>query len=142
MNKQDIQKIRIDIVSDDQSVLSMLFDKEGTISRQGNGTIPADPFAVMSQNDGSIFAKLIDQIDERVFAHAGVYDHPDKSGQAINYSVAMQAEDETVTFFEFRLGTQTKDVGELLPYFDQYISSAVLMTNEWYDKEKAASLAH
>lgn len=137
MNKEQIQKVRIDIVCDDQSVLSMLLDKEGQISRQGSGVIPVDEFSVVSENDGSIFAALIDALDEQVFAHAGVYDHPNKAGQAITYSVAFQGEGDEVAFFEFRLGTETEDVGDLLPYFDQFISKAVMATNGWYEKEKA-----
>lgn len=138
MNKSDIQKIRIDIICQEQSALSMLLDKEGKVSRQGNGKMPPDEFAVMSDNDGSIFDKLVDAVDERAFEHAAVYDHPDKSGLPITYSVAFLDNKDNVAAFEFRLGTETKEVGELLPYFDQFISNAVLMTQEWYDSEKSA----
>ena len=137
MKKDDIQKIRIDVVSNNQSVLSMLLDSEGKISRQGRSTLPVEPFEVMGENDGSVFSKLIETFDERAFEHAGVYDHPDKSGQEITYSVAFLGNDEDVSVFEFRLGTETKDVGELLPYFDNFISNAVKMTNDWYEAEKA-----
>jgi hypothetical protein len=138
MQKADIQKLRIDIVCDEKSALSLLMDQEGRVSRQGSGAMPADDFAVMSEGDGSIFAALVDALDERVFAHAGVYDHPDKSGLPITYSIAfLGKEPDEVAVFEFRLGTETKDVGELLPYFDQFISKAVMATNEWYGAEKA-----
>lgn len=137
MNKTTIQKIRIDIISNEQSALSILMDREGHISRQGSGTLPADTFEVMSDNDGSIFSALIDAIDDKVFEHSGVYDHPDKSGQPITYSVAFLGEAPEIAAFEFRLGTETKEVGELLPYFDQFISKAVMATNQWYEAEKA-----
>lgn len=136
MNKDNIQKIRIDIISNDQSALSILMDREGRISRQGSGVLPADTFEVMSENDGSIFAALIDAVDEQVFEHAGLYDHPTKDGQPITYSVAFLGDESEVSAFEFRLGTETKDVGELLPYFDQFISKAVLATSSWYEREK------
>ncbi|MFO7594672.1 MAG: hypothetical protein R6X15_11595 [Pseudomonadota bacterium] len=137
MKKTDIQKLRIDIVCDDKSALSLLMDREGRVSRQGSGSMPADDFSVMSEGDGSIFAALTDALDDQVFEHAGVYDHPDKSGLPITYSIAFLGEDPDVAVFEFRLGTETKDVGELLPYFDQFISNAVMATNEWYMAEKA-----
>ncbi|NOR52188.1 MAG: hypothetical protein GQ470_06165 [Gammaproteobacteria bacterium] len=137
MNKTTIQKIRIDIISNDQSALSMLMDREGRISRQGSGALPADGFEVMSENDGSIFSALVDAIDEKVFEHAGVYDHPNKVGQPIVYSVAFLGEEPEVAAFEFRLGTETEDVGDLMPYFDQFISRAVMATNHWYEAEKA-----
>ena len=140
MKKSDIEKIRIDIISNDQSALSMLMDREGRISRQGSGVLPADSFAVESSNDGSIFSALVGALDEKIFAHAGVYDHPDKSGVPITYSVAFLGKNsEDVSVFEFRLGTETKDVGELLPYIDQFISKAVMGTNAWYEAEKSAA---
>lgn len=140
MKKEQIRRVRIDIVSDEQSALSMLMDSEGRISRQGSGTLPADPFAVESSNDGSIFSALVGALDEQVFSHAGVYDHPDKSGLPITYSVAFLGETpEDVAVFEFRLGTETEDVGQLLPYFDQFISKAVMGTDAWYQAEKSAA---
>ena len=139
MQKSDIQKIRIDIISNEQSALFMLMDREGRISRQGSGVLPADEFAVESSNDGSIFAALVDALDERIFEHGGVYDHPDKSGVPITYSLAFLGEGpEDVVGFEFRLGTETKEVGELLPYIDQFISKSVIATNAWYEAEKSA----
>jgi hypothetical protein len=139
MKKAEIQKIRIDIVSNEQSALSMLMDRDGRIMRQGSGKLPADPFSVESKNDGSIFAALVDALDEQVFDHAGVYDHPDKSGVPIIYSVAFLGKEPNVAAFEFRLGTETKDVGELLPYIDQFISKAVMGTDAWYEAEKSAA---
>jgi hypothetical protein len=140
MKKSEIQKIRIDIISNEQSALFMLMEREGRISRQGSGVLPADEFAVESKNDGSIFAALVDALDEQVFAHAGVYDHPNKAGVPITYSIAFLGENtEDVAAFEFRLGTETPDVGELLPYIDQFISKAVIGTNAWYEAEKAAA---
>lgn len=137
MNKSEIRKFRIDIVCDDKSALSLLMDREGRVSRQGNGSLPADDFSVMSEGDGSIFTALIHALDERVFEHAGVYDHPDKAGLPITYSVAFLAEGSEASVFEFRLGTQTGEVGELLPYFDQFISKAVQATDGWYVAEKS-----
>ncbi len=139
MNKTQIQKIRIDIISNDQSALFMLMDRNGKISRQGSGTLPADDFAVMSDNDGSIFEALVNALDDQVFAHAGVYDHPNKLGQPITYSIAFLGEEPDVAVFEFRVGTETENVGELLPYFDQFISKAVMATNGWYEAEKSAA---
>ena len=140
MKKTAIQKLRIDIVCDDKSALSLLMDNEGRVSRQGSGAMPPDDFSVMSVGDGSIFAALLDMLNDEVFEHVGVYDHPDKSGLPITYSVAFLGESpEDVAVFEFRLGTETKEVGELLPYFDQFISKAVIATNEWYAAEKEKS---
>lgn len=138
MKKTAIQKLRIDIICDDKSALSLLMDRDGRVSRQGSGGLPVDDFAVMSEGDGSIFAALVDALDDPVFEHSGIYDHPDKSGLPITYSIAfLGGSPEEVSVFEFRLGTETKDVGELLPYFSQFISKAVAATDDWYQAEKA-----
>ena len=137
MNKADIQKLRIDIVSGSESALSMLVCRDGTLGRQGSGKLPADTAAVRGTSDGKAFSTLIDMLDERVFPHANVYDHPDKPGLPITYSVAFLGKGEDVAVFEFRFGSETRDVGELLPYVDVFIGQAIALTNDWYEQEKA-----
>jgi hypothetical protein len=73
MNKADIQKFRIDILSGQDSALSMLLSRDGTIARQGNGTLPADKTSVQSASDGTAFNTLIGLLDERVFPHMDLY---------------------------------------------------------------------
>jgi hypothetical protein len=118
MKKTDIRKFRIDITSGNVSVLSMMLEKDGSIGRQGNGKLPADNTAVLGSDDGSIFSNLIALLDENVFPHAGVYDHPNKTGIPIAYSIVFLGQDQETTVFEFRFGSATPDVGELLPFFD------------------------
>ena len=136
MNKTDIQKFRIDIVSGQDSALSMLLSRDGMIARQGNGSLPADKTSVQGESDGAAFKTLIGQLDERVFPHADVYDHPHKIGIPITYSIAFLDKLEKTVVFEFRFGSETKDVGELLPYFDGFIAQAVALTDTWYASEK------
>lgn len=138
MNKSDIQKFRIDVVSEGVSALSMLISRDGTLGRQGNGLLPADTVAVRGLTDGSVFNTLINQLDERVFPHADVYDHPHKIGIPITLSVVFMGKDEKdVAIFEFRFGSETQDVGELLPYFDVFVGQAIALTDAWYEEEKA-----
>jgi hypothetical protein len=141
MNKAEIQKFRIDIVSDQESALSMLLSRDGMISRQGNGMLPADKTSVQGASDGTAFSTLIGLLDERVFPHADVYDHPHKVGVQITYSIAFLDKLEKAAVFEFRFGSETTDVGELLPFFDGFIAQAVALTNDWYAKEKSM-IAH
>ncbi|HUX90250.1 MAG TPA: hypothetical protein VMV48_06120 [Gallionellaceae bacterium] len=137
MKKTDIEKFRIDIVSGNLSALSMMLCRDGAIGRQGSGKLPADEVSVLGSSDGSIFNSLIDQLDERVFPHADVYDHPHKIGVPITYSIVFLGQGQDTAVFEFRFGSETPDVGELLPYFDGFISQAVALTNDWYAEEKA-----
>jgi hypothetical protein len=136
MKKSDIQQFRIDILSENQSALSMMLARDGNIARQGNGSLPADSSSVTGTDGGSIFSNLIAMLDENIFPHAGVYDHPNKIGTPITYSVAFLGNDQETKVFEFRFGTETSDVGELLPFFDGFISQAVALSNSWYLQEK------
>ena len=132
--KADIEQIRIDIESEGQSALSMLIHKDGTLNRQGNGNLPPMKVAAIGMTDGQVFRTLIDALDERIFEQAGIYDHPNKMGQPIRYCVAFVGEKPKIKVFEFRLGLENKDVGDVLPYIDRFISAAAQLTNEWYEK--------
>lgn len=136
MQKQDIQKLRIDIRSGKDSALSMILARDGSIGRQGNGKLPADETSVFGAADISIFNSLIEMLDERAFPHADVYDHPHKAGIPITYSIVFLGQGQDTVIFEFRFGSETEDVGELLPYFDGFITQAVSLTNDWYAREK------
>jgi hypothetical protein len=136
MNKTDIQKFRIDIINGSTSALSMMICRDGTLGRQGSGELPADEMSVLGASDDAIFNSLIDILDERVFAHAGVYDHPNKIGVPLIYSIVFLGRNQDTAVFEFRFGSETHDVGELLPFFDGFISQAVALSNNWYAQEK------
>lgn len=137
MKKADIQRIRLDILSDDKSALSILMDKEGMLKRQGNGSLPIDETEVTGNVGKEYFANIIELIDEGVMPFANLYDHPNKVGTPLTISAAFMSAYDDVRGFEFRLGTETTDVGDLFPFFDQFISQVVHMTQPWYDQEKA-----
>lgn len=136
MKKTEIEKFRIDIVSGYASALSMMVCRDGTLGRQGSGKLPADNASMLGISDGSIFSSLIDMLDDRVFAHADVYDHPHKIGTPVTYSIVFLGLDQDTAVFEFRFGSETPDVGELLPFFDGFIAQAVALTDDWYAEEK------
>lgn len=140
MKKTDIEKFRIDIVSGNASALSMMVCRDGTLGRQGSGKLPADEASVLGTSDGSVFSSLIGMLDERIFAHADVYDHPNKIGVPVTYSIVFLGREQDTVVFEFRFGSETRDVGELLPFFDGFISQAVALTNDWYAQEKSKGL--
>ncbi|MDH5185104.1 MAG: hypothetical protein OEX12_14570 [Gammaproteobacteria bacterium] len=135
MKISDIQRIRIDIVSDELSALHMMLDRDGRISRQGYGNLPVEEFIVTSESDASVFQQLLEKLSENMFEHAGVYDHPDKNGVPIVMMVAFLDQADETEFFEFRFGTENEDLGELLPFFDQFISYALSLSNHWYQAE-------
>jgi len=132
--KTDIEQIRIDVESEGQSALSMLIHKDGTLNRQGNGSFPPVKVAAIGMTDGVIFKKLVDALDERIFKEAGIYDHPNKKGQQIRYSLALIGQKPKIKVIEFRVGLENNDVGDLLPYVDKFINIAAQMTSDWYDQ--------
>ena len=120
MKIADIEKIRIDIQSEGVSALSLMISRIGNMMRQGNGGFPANDFVACSDIDPNKFLELLEGFDERVFPHAGVSVHPEKLGQPITYSIAFLDKDERSLAFEFRFGTETVDVGDLMPYFESF----------------------
>lgn len=134
--KSDVEQIRINITSGEDSLLDMKLTKDGMIGRQGSGQFPAEKTAVVGQTNGEIFNALVESLSEDVFAYANVYDHPDKSGIPITYSVVFLGKKPKIRAFEFRVGSETQNVGKLLPYFDSFIMNAVNKTEEWYSESK------
>ncbi len=139
MIRDDIIKIRIDIVSEQQHALSLMLASDGAIVRQGNGNLPVEEAVFDGQIDSSVFNTLVERLDDSLFAYASVYDHPDKTGIPLIYSVAFLDNQGEESFFEFRFATQTADLGDLLPYFDDFISQAVHLTDSWYQQQLVKS---
>ena len=102
--KTDIEQIRIDVDSEGQSALSMLIHKDGTLNRQGSGSLPPVKIATMGMTDGAIFRKLVETLDEGIFEKAGIYDHPNKLGQQIRYALVFIGQNPKIKVFEFRVG--------------------------------------
>jgi len=142
MVREEIIKIRIDIYSEQQHALSLMLASDGSIVRQGTANLPVEEAIFDGRIDKQVFNRLIDELDNELFAYASVYDHPDKSGTAVVYSVAFLDKHEEECFFEFRFGTETADLGDLLPYFDHIISQAVHMTDDWYKQQLNDSVSH
>ena len=124
MNKNEIEAIQFDITSGDQTALSMLLSRDGTVNRQGSGALPPEKVAAVAKTDGAAFRKVIELLDERAFQHAAVYDHPDKSGTPVRYRIAFIRSDLRQVVFEFRHGTESRNLGGMLPYFDKLIAVA------------------
>ena len=139
MKKSDIKKIRLDIHSDATSALSLLMDNTGMIKRQGNGVLPIETTEAEGNAGTALFAQLVALVDENAMPYANLYDHPNKLGTPLTVSAAFMDADDTVKAFEFRLGTETSDVGDLFPFFDFFIAQAIQMTQPWYDEEISRS---
>jgi hypothetical protein len=137
MNKCDVQKIRIDIEADGQSALSMMLCRDGTIGRQGNGALPPHKTSVIGLTDGTESQHFMAHVDEDVFLRQGIFDHPNKQGMPVKYTIVFLGEEPNFCMFEFRMGLENKDVGELLPYFDSLIKRAAALTESWYLKALA-----
>ena len=142
MERNNIIKIRIDVASEQQHVLSLMLASDGTIVRQGTGSLPVEKAIFDGVIDKGVFTTLIERLDNQLFDYASVYDHPDKTGIPVVYSVAFLDDKGEACFFEFRFATQTADLGELLPYFDDFISQAVQLTDSWYQQQLVKHQSH
>ena len=129
-------------MSEDQHALSLMLASDGSIVRQGTANLPVDDAVYEGIIEKDIFDTLLARLDQQLFAYASVYDHPDKSGVPITYSVAFQDNQGDSQFFEFRFASQTDDLGELLPFFDDFISQAVSLTDSWYAQQRVTAGSH
>lgn len=149
MKKSDNDQIDIGITADGQSALSMRLHRAGTLCRQGNGHLPPIKVSTIGMTDGNVFRHLIELLDDGIFGLPSIYDHPDKSGVPITYQIIFAGPvtgrrwrifpKRAIKGFRFSLGTETKDVGKLLPFFDRLIVKAVELTNEWYPNAMKAN---
>ena len=134
MNKNDIDQIRIEIECGGESALSMMLHRDGTAGRSGNGSLPRDGIAVLGIIDKRVFKTLIDSLDERIFPQAGAYEIKNKIGTPVTYGVAFLRKDKPLASFEFRLGLDNRDAGNLVAYLDGFIQHAVALTNDWHQE--------
>lgn len=136
MTADEIEEIRIEIEAGGECALSMQLCRDGTVGRRGSGQVPAIPIAVFGIASPSWFLQLVDELDERVFARAGVYDLPDKKGLPVTYTVAFlggKATSRSVLHgFRFITGSESSAGNSLLPYFDNFVGKAVQLTEQWY----------
>lgn len=133
MNKAEIQQIRIDIECGGETALSMVLYRDGTLGRSGNGSLPRDGITCLGMSDGSAFSTLIDSLNEGVFPHVGTHEIKDKKGTPVRYAIGfLGTGDRLLAGFEFRMGLDNRDAGNLVAYFDGFIQHAVALTNDWH----------
>jgi hypothetical protein len=135
-SKNEIENVLISIKSNDEILLNIKLSKDGFIGRQGNGDFPAINISTIVQTDGEIFKSLVSSLDDQVFNLANIYDHPDKSGIPITYTITFVGQKPDYKNFGFRVGTETKNVGDLLPYFEKFIVLTVKLTDAIYSQSR------
>ena len=52
----------------------------------------------------------------------------------VTYRIAFLQEEKPLATFEFRMGLENQDVGNLVSYFDGFIQQAAALTNDWRQK--------
>lgn len=132
INRNDIEQIRIDIECSGESALSMMLHRDGTLGRSGNGSLPRDGITCLGVSDGIAFRTLVDSLDEQVFPHAGAYDMKEKRGKPVTYAIGFLGKGGPIAVFEFRMGLENRDAGNLVSYFDGFIKQAVALTEDWH----------
>ena len=138
MKKDDIDEIRIDVTAEEQLALSVRLLRDGTLGRRGSGAVPAEGPAVFGITDGRCFTELMELVDERFFEFAGAYDHPEKHGAPITYTVVFrgpkpdEGEERQSVAFRVSVGTEHEEVHPVVRYLDTLSTAVIALTEEWY----------
>ena len=136
MDKSQIQVIRIDISSQNQSALSMLLHRDGTINRQGNGDLPAEKMAALGTSDGSVFKTLVELISDgdALLDKSLEYRHPEPKGQLITYDIKFVGPQPQFRQYVLYFGTDNDEVHQLVKFFDHFVYQAKTLTDDFYHK--------
>ena len=132
--RSEIRKIKIEISSEGKVALSMLLDCGGAINRLGTGAFPPKQMAAIGMSDGSIFNTLIGRLDKRLLVNEGVYEHPNKKGQAVNYILELMGDNGKKKILEFTVGFNNTEIGFLLAFVVRFMYAAVQLTDDWFYK--------
>lgn len=138
MTKNEVEQIIITGKADGKEFLQILLHRDGTLNREGTDIDSNDDESmVIGMSDGSAFQELLESLDESLLADENmnsVYDYPDKTGTLLEYTIVFLGEKPKIIVYKFNLATHTKEVGEVFPYFYNFISRAVALTEKWYNK--------
>ncbi len=143
MTKEDVEQIRIMGELDGEVFLEMLLHRDGTVNRKGTDIdSKKDEAMVIGMTDGLAFRELLSVLDEKLLTvgeDSFMYEYPDKTGVPLEYTVYFLGEKPKIKFYKFKLATETKEVGEVFPYFYYFITKGVELTERFYhrvDKSK------
>ncbi len=129
-SKDEIEQIKIEVEADGRNTLWLAIRKDGGVQRQSYEN-PSN-IEVAGIADPLIFQQLIDELEDAILDQDGVYNHPQKLGREMRYSLTFIAADDRIKLFEFHVGDENTDVGELMPYVNDYIQKAMQLTDDWY----------
>src|SRR5262245_6721097 len=100
----------------------MMLHRDGTLGRSDNGSLPRDGITCLGTSDGVAFRTLVDWLNKAVFDHTGTYEIKDKKGTPVRYAIGfLGAEDRLLAGYDFRMGLDNRDAGNLVAYFDSFI---------------------
>lgn len=135
MQRDEITEVEIAVEFGGVNLLHMLLFQDGQVNRRGNGNLPALTTAFMGHSDGSVFRELVDLADkENVLPRQGVYDSAGAQQMCLRYYVAFSGQDGNAAVFDFRVGRTGDNIPVLMPFFNYFVSNAVMLTEPLYQE--------
>jgi hypothetical protein len=129
MKKEEVLEVRIELTINSQTALFIVLGKDGSLARQGSGNREISKERYVGQSDGQYFMQLMKNLDEEIFKHFGIYDMPEKDGDACTLSLVFK-DDQRIEGFEFYYGYKSKNG----PHVEvlSLVEKAVKLTEDWY----------
>jgi len=131
INKDAIKTIYIKWEKEEQTVFSIMLNRNGTINRLEEPEDQRKPIIIMGKTEESVFQELLDRLDESWFEFTGRYTYPDPKGPLMNLTISFEGE-ALDTGFSFTYGRDSNG-----PPADivQYVELAASLTDSWFEEE-------
>jgi len=134
MNKDQVDGIIVTLKADDEIVLHVLLDKDGSINRIGDGVLGSDDRDMYSGvAEEPLFERLRDEIDETLLEHDGIYELPDKVGIPLELTFIFKDGDDQTASLQFKYGAESQGLPlEVL----NFLRAAEGTTSAWHADQK------
>ncbi|MEO0898323.1 MAG: hypothetical protein AAFY71_18060 [Bacteroidota bacterium] len=130
INKEEIDRIYLQWLIEEENLITMMFSRSGSINRRGDGeNLGGRP--AMGRVEEPLFQQLLEALPLDWFQNTGRYTLPDPKGKMAKLTLAFEGE-KLDTGFEFMYGTQSDGPPEDMV---EYIEFAMELSEEWYQSQ-------
>ena len=131
--KEQIRTVFVSLKVDDKVRLFVLLCADGTVNRQGRGSAEDfDGNLYIGKAQEPLFQHFMSNVNDEIFAHAGVYNVPNQKGKTCELKLLFGTE-EGETGFEFNYGSESQGPPEDI---NNLIREAVRLTEPWFQQQK------
>lgn len=127
IEKESINRILIKWTVEEETIISMMLSRNGSLNRIGSGEKSGGKMA-MGNTDAPLFASLLEALPVDWLKNTGRYTLPNPKGKMANLALILETDKEE-TGFEFIYGIQSDGPPEDMV---EYVEYAIELTDEWY----------